>query len=331
MGGVLAFLVSYPLAHAAHHLAVTVESPAWSRAAHCVHYLGEVTGYGKFPVTAPESGWLKGPRVTQGARVHPGQELGVIVPPELAAQLRNARASLKLTAVQLQAAKRLYHHSYAAQLSLDAARDSWVAAKAKLDGLLREKDSDTLRSPAGGTVHYRYPVGSYINDENTTPVVAFVDLSRPLWLSVYVTGFMASKLRPGKRITLQGSGWTGVGKIRSINSSAQRDGMVEVMVSLPNGRVFRQGQWMRAGLCLEGGHAWRVPEKALLINGGQAQVYVINRVQRAIPIKVQIVSSSSAWVWVKGKLSRSSKLVVNGADRVRRGLKVHIRSQPRTY
>lgn len=276
-------------------------------------------------MTAPQSGWLKGPRVKQGAKVRAGQVLGVIVPPGFTAQLREARANLKLASVRLQAAKRLYHHSYTAKLDLDLSRDNWVAAKAKLDQLIREQRSNTLRSPAGGTAYYRYPAGAYINDANVTPVVADIDLSRPIWLRLYVTESAASRLRRGSKVHLMGSDWKGQGKVRSINSSSQKDGMFEVLVSLPSSKVLHQGQWMRARLCPNYGPAWRVPEKALLINRGHAQVYVIDGSQRAIPINVHIVSSSHRWVWIKGKLSRSSKVVVRGADLVRKGLKVHTR------
>lgn len=315
-------------ARAGSGFGVTVTHPVRSAWQATVEQLGEVYGYGRLPIQAPMSGWLRGPRLDQGVKVKAGTVLAVIEPPGFAARLSTAKAALKLAGIRLTQITRLYHGRYSARIQLDQARYNLRAAKEAVNGLEREQEGNRLRAPADGTVYYRLPPGAFVNDVNTTPVIAYLDVDLAPWLRIGVTPKRAQDLRRGMRLELRRGVWHGPGIVFSISGSALLDGLVEVLIRPPGNAPLLRGEWAHVRLPGGSGDAWRLPRAALVMQGATAWVYVVRR-GRATAVAVALKAASGHSVWVSGPLRAGDEVIVNGAGRIRGTTPVHVVGQIR--
>lgn len=306
---------------AASAFPVTVIHPVHTTWQATVDRLGQVESYGRVAIQAPASGWLRGPRPAQGARVHTGAMLGSIAPPGFGARLRSARAALKLAGIRLRQVQRLYHGRYSAQIALDKARAAYQAAQASVDALEREQASNRLRAPADGNVYFRYPVGAFLSNANATPVIADLEISNPIWIRVGVLPSQSDFLKSGARVLLHRGTWRGTGTLRSVGTSALDAGLVPVLIDAPASSPLRAGEWVHSALPGRRGLGWRLPRPALVMRGAKTLVFVMRR-DHARAIEVRLLYAAPEAVWVTGPLHADSKVIVHGAGRVRDGTPV---------
>ncbi|MGA7965797.1 MAG: efflux RND transporter periplasmic adaptor subunit [Gammaproteobacteria bacterium] len=318
-------LAAWPVvpAFAAPGLPVTVVNPFRSHWKVTTEYLAKVSSFGRLPVTAPTSGWLRGPRLKQGARVKVGMILGTIKPLGFDAQLRAAKSALRLASIQLRQAHHLYKKHDNAVIVLDEAQNNYHEAKSRVQALKMKQAASRLRVPADGTLYYRLPSGAFVNDANVTPIVAYVDVSHPLWISVNVPPSQVRELKPGKKVALRRGDWSREGKVSSIGDSALLSGLVQVIVQPPITSPLRAGEWIHVALPGKPGKGWRLPRAALIMQGNHSFVYVL-RHGRAREASVHLQYAAGSWVWVSGALDAASQVIVKGADRVSNGIRVHL-------
>lgn len=310
-------------ASAASGFPVTVVHPFYSQWQADTDYLARVDSFGHLEVTAPTSGWLRGPHLAQGAHVNAGMILGTIAPPGFDARLHAARSAFRLARIQLRQARHLYHEHDSAIIALDEARNSFHAAESKVQALEIRKTAYRLRAPADGTVYYRLPAGAFVNDANVTPIIAYVDVSRPLWASVNVPPSQARELKPGMKVRLRRGDWSSNARVLSIGGSALHSGLVQVIIHLPGTAPLRAGEWIHAALPAHSGKGWRLPRAALLMQGNRSFVYVL-RHGHAQAVDVHLQNAAVPWVWVSGLLGSESRVIVRGADRVTTGTRVYV-------
>lgn len=314
-----------PVAYAspASGIHVTVAHPVRSHWQSINRYLAKVESFGHLPVTAPTSGWFRGPHLTQGAYVKAGTVLGTIKPLGFEAQLRAAKSALRLAQIQLRQARRLYERHDNAIIALDKAKNNYHAAKSKVQALKMKQAAYRLRAPADGTLHYRLPYGAFVNDANVTPIIAYVNVSHPLWISVDVPPSQAQELKPGKKVALRRGDWSHVGKVSSIDDSALPSGLVQVLVRPPAMSPLRAGEWIHVALPGKPGNGWRLPRAALLMQSDHSFIYILQH-GHARAISVHLQNAAGSWVWVSGALNADSQVIVKGADRVVNGTRVRL-------
>ncbi len=321
---ILLLLVLWPVvpAFAASGLPVTLAHPVQSHWSSTTDYLAKVSSFGRLVVTAPTSGWLRGPRLRQGARVKAGMILGTINPLGFNAQLHAAKSALRLATVQLHQAHNLYKKHDTAVIALDEARNNYHKAESNVQALEMKRAAYSLRAPADGTLYYRLPSGAFVNDANVTPIVAYIDVSHPLWISVDVPPSQARELKPGRKVVLRRGDWRHQGMVSTIDDSALLSGLVQVIIHPPATSPLRAGEWIHVALPGRSGKAWRIPLPALMMQGGHSFLYVL-RHGRARAVSVHIQYATKTLVWVSGTLDSASQVIVKGADRVTSGARVH--------
>lgn len=306
---------------AASAFPVTVAHPVYTPWRATTDRLGQVKNYGRVLIQATTSGWLRGPRPPQGAYVHAGESLGSMAPPGFEARLRAARAALELAKIRLRQAQRLYHGRYSSRIALDQARTEFQTAQASVDALEREQTANRLRAPADGNVYFHYPVGAFLNDANATPVIAVLDLSKPIWIRVGVLPSESNLLQSGMRVALHRGTWQGEGTILSVSTSAQDAGLVPVLIGAPATSPLRAGEWVHATLPAHHGLGWRLPRRSLTGKGSQTVVFVVHG-NRAHAVEAHVLYATPNAVWVQASLKADSKVIVHGAGRVRDGTRV---------
>ncbi|MDA8382089.1 MAG: efflux RND transporter periplasmic adaptor subunit [Betaproteobacteria bacterium] len=296
--------------------AAAVEEAAWSRA---ITALGRVESIGKLTLDTPVAGRVLGPFLPSG-RIGKGAVIARVAPPGLVAQTRAARVRAAFAHTQLVRASRLYQDGVVARQDVDRARLALAQARASLSALEARAGQQLLTAPFAGVVRYLVPRGAVV--DAGTPIARLTGRAEP-WVEARVTPGQARALVPGTGAAIRAQGWRGVGRIRSVGTSARHMGLVAVYVALPPASPLLPGQWVSLTLKAAGGRAFQVPTPAVVMQGADARVYAIQN-GRAHAVRVHVLASRDGETWVQGSLRSGETVVVSGSGRVASGTPVAI-------
>ena len=249
------------------------------------------------------------------------------------AQHREAEARFALAERNLQRSNDLFEGEVLSRQQLDDARFELDAWRGKIDQLaaeIRRIELDVARSvvkaPFSGIVAAELTeVGQWVGKGATV-----MELLSPYELEVRVEvperNFGDFKKGTAVNVTFEAvPGYSIDGKVASVvpRASAQaRTFPLRIRISNNDGRI---GAGMIASVSLaagEGRRATLVPKDALITRGAERFVYVVESDQAVKMLPVTPGIGVGTWVEVEGPVTKESKVITRGNERIRPGQQV---------
>ncbi|MBI2957170.1 MAG: efflux RND transporter periplasmic adaptor subunit [Acidobacteria bacterium] len=285
--------------------------------------------------------------VREGDRVEEGQPLARLRTTALElrrdasrAQLREAEARLKLAERNLERARELFDAKVISQQQLDDAFYEFTAWQSRVEQLTAEIaqinhdiERGTIRAPfAGAIVRERTQVGEWLDKGD--PVVEMMSLDA-FEVRVEVPERYFADLRVGARAAVSFEALPGVeisGLISAVIPRADQQARtfpVKVRFSSPSRHI---GMGMLAQVSFPAGEPYRatlVPKDAVVSQGRQKVVYLLNGDNTVSSVSVETGAGVGGWVEVRGALRAGQKVITRGNERLRPGQTVA--GQPLEY
>lgn len=276
----------------------------------------------------------------EGDVVRLGQPLARLRTATLELRLRSSVAEHKEAAGRLKQAERnltrirdLRDSNIASQQQLDDAESEFDAWQGKVERLAAEIERirhdleySTIAAPFAGTVvAKKTDVGEWI--EVGSPVVEIVSLDE-LEVRVEVPERYFRSLSPGATAAVTFDALPGVeasGRVTAIIPRADpqaRTFPVKVRIRNREGRI---GVGMLAQVSLPAGESYRavvIPKDAVVSEGPQKVVYLINGRQVVDRVPVETGAGVGSWVTVEGPIKPGQKVITRGNERLRPGMPV---------
>jgi RND family efflux transporter MFP subunit len=252
-------------------------------AEHVVSLPAEVRADRRAVLYAKVSGYVKRVLVDRGDRVKEGQQLAVLESPDLEAQVAAAQAEVTLRRQQLQRALRLAGKSIS-ENEREQAEEAVKVAQSALDRARVQKGYDTLRAPFDGTVVARYAdPGTLLpaatgSTTSAQPLLEIAQLDR-LRIGLQLGQDDAARIRTGDPVSLQidPSKPALVARVSRLAQSLDartRTMLCEIDLPSPPAGLY-PGAFVQASITLRGDPRPLVPAEALVAQGGQIYVAMV--------------------------------------------------------
>lgn len=295
----------------------TVQSSAWTQ---IVSVMGQVKSVGMVTLTAPMTGRVVGPFQPSGM-LSSGVVIAHIAPPGLQARLQAARAQVGYAQIALQRNRRLLKDGVVARATVDSSELALKQALGNARALQAEQADQSLTAPFTGSISYLVAPGAVVTAG--TPIATLSGRAQP-WVEALVPPQDAFRVAMGSSVRLQGNGWRGNGRVRSIGSSARQSGLVSVVISLPTHSALLPGEWISVHLQVPQEHAVAVPITAVVMHGAHALVYVDDH-GHARPVPVKVVGTEHGIARIVGHLKAGEQVVMSGNTRLNNQTPLEIR------
>ena len=246
------------------------------------------------------------------------------------AQLQEAQARLKLAERNRGRASELFEAKVISRQQYDDAFYEFNAWQGRVDSLTAELarinddiDRCTIRAPFAGVVtQERTEVGQWLGKGD--PVVQILSLAE-LEVRVEVPESYFRSLNPGARAHVTFESLPGLevnGRISAIVPSADPQARTfPLKVRIPNAQG-RIGAGMLAQVSFPAGESYRatvVPKDAVIRQGPQEFVYLINGDNTVSMVPVQTGQGVGVWIEVQGALRAGQRVITRGNERLRPG------------
>ncbi len=249
------------------------------------------------------------------------------------AQLKEAEARLKVAELTLARARELYESKVASEQQFDETQYEFNARAGHVEQLAAEiariehdLSRCTIRAPFAGVVTAKHTeVGQWLPVGG--PVIEMMSLADiEVRVEVPERYFQSLDPRAGATITFDSlPGLQVMGRVSAIIPRADpqaRTFPVKLTISNKEGRI---GIGMLARVSLPAGGSYRatvVPKDAVVSQGAERVVYVINDDQTVSPVKVQPHEGVGSWIVIEGAVQAGQRVVTRGNERLRPGLSV---------
>ena len=284
--------------------------------------LATVESNGRVTLTAAVTGRVLGPLLPAG-QVPAGALVARIAPPGLQASISAAQARVAFSRGQWFRNRQLYADGVVSRQDVEQAKLALAESRSALRVLQAQSDQQQLTAPFAGSLHYLVPAGAVVNAGQ--PIATLAGRGAP-WARAYVAPAVAQQMRMGMVVVLEGSGWRGHGKIRSVGQSARHLGLVSVYIALPPRSPLLPGEWLQVRLSAPGAEAFVLPTASIVMRGARAEVFAV-RHGRAVVVPVRIVASRGDRTWVSsGDLRIGEPVVRSGNARLVGGTPVQVRT-----
>ena len=240
-------------------------------------------------------------------------------------ELHEAEAREQLAERDLQRARDLFADELYSQQQLDSAEFEYDARvggvaqlRADMERLRDDVERSTIRAPFDGVVvAQQTEVGQWLVVGG--PVVELYALSR-LEVVVEVPSRYFGTIRRGSMATVDVESVDGqVIAIIPRASTQARTFPVKVRIENPDGQI---GVGMLTQVAFSIGESYEatiVPKDALVLQGPQRFVYVIDDDGTAAILQVQVGPGAGAWIAVEGPVEAGAKVVTLGNERLQPG------------
>lgn len=288
-------------------------------------------------VYPPISGRVVALKVLPGQEVGKGQQIGILQSSD-AAQARSDYQKAKIEAaradLQLQRAKDLLQHQVMAQRDYDDLKALDDADHSELERALQaltilgfdvNSTSDTipLKSPISGVV---LDVGTAAGElqrslDNANAIATIADID-----SVWVVGDLYPRdlgsVKVGQPVSVGVTGYPGMmlhGVISNISDSVDPTSLtLKVRVVLPNpGHKFKPAMYATIAVTNQKGNAIVVPATAVIRNGKQAFVFVMDANNKPVRRDVTLGETTDTSDQVTQGLEDGDRVVSTGAELLR--------------
>jgi len=271
-------------------------------------------------LTTEVSGRVEAIRFAEGASVDSGAVVVALDREEDAARLAEARALRDEAAADLRRAEALTAEDVRPPSELDAARAAYEAAEARVALAADRHEEKVIRAPFAGRVGLRrVSPGDLLQPGDP---VATLDATGPLELAFEVPASLLARLRPGLGVRAAAENLPGpfTGEVARIDPRVDdetRTIELEARVPDPTG-ALRPGLLVTVDLVLEERAGVLAPEAAVVLEGGEARLYVVARgeVERRT---VTLGERRRGEVEVTEGLAPGERVVVRGVQGLRDG------------
>ena len=276
--------------------------------------------------------------VDEGSQVEAGQVLARLDRSLLSAQLDQAKAQIAHAESAFKFAKADGHRAEellkGGNLSVQmadqrlATRESAEAdlalAQAQYEAIQVQLEQTEIRAPCAGLVSKRMvELGTIVSNG-----MELFNIVRDgiLELNAEVPDQQISRVKPGASVRMHapnGSVLTGVVRAVAPEVNADtRNGIVRIR--LPRDVPFRVGQFVSAEIVLDERKELTVPEPAVRVKDGQAQVFVVGNDEQVTARAVKIAQYHDGKAAIYEGLSEGEEIVTVGANFLRGGEKVQV-------
>lgn len=245
-----------------------------------LNLVGSIAANESAQIRAEVAGVVREILFQEGELVTRGQVLLKIDDSELRAQTEEAEAAFRLAQINVERADRLIQIKNITQADNDRAHAEFKTAQAKLALQRSRLEKSAVKAPFDGTVGARaISPGDYVNNQTTIATVD--DLSR-LKIEFDVPEAYLAKVHPGTSFRIQSRGLASaspiVGEVYFIGATISREtrssGAKGFLTQPPTS--LKPGMFADVELVLDvRKHALTVPESALTISGGKAQIAAV--------------------------------------------------------
>jgi RND family efflux transporter MFP subunit len=249
------------------------------------------------------------------------------------AQLKEAESRSRLAERNLERARELFESQVVSQQQLDDSFYEFNAWQGRVEQLTAEIerirfdiDRSTIRAPfAGIIVEERTEVGEWLAVGQ--PVMEIMSLEE-LEVRVEVPEQYYRNLKAGAAATVSFESLPGLsvgGRVSAIIPRADpqaRTFPIKVRIPSRGGRI---GAGMLARVELPVGESYRatvVPKDAVVGEGAERVVYLVNGDNTVARVPVQVGAGIGSWVAVEGALEAGARVVTRGNERLRPGQRV---------
>ena len=276
-------------------------------------------------LTVPVTERIARLRFDDGQFVPRGAVIAELVANEEAANAAQADARAREAQLQLERLRQLQARGFATRARVDE-QEALVATARGQGAVARAQAADrTLRAPFSGRLSLRrVSEGTVVSAQ--TPIATLVDDSR-IKLDFAVPEVRIASLRRGMPAEARSAAYPDrvfrgvIGTVDPLVDPATRS--VTVRAILPNpDRALRPGMLLTVRLDAAPRRAIRVPELALLGQGGENFVYRVTDDDRAVRAPVTVGTRIQGMVEIAAGLAEGERLVVDGTVKVRDGGKV---------
>lgn len=314
------------IALAAEVPGVIVTQVRQSRIADPIEALGTLTANESVSLTATVTETVSAIHFDDGDRVERGQVLVEMTSREEHAQLEEARATVSEAQRQFQRIKSLEAEGTAARSLLDERQRDWETARARLEGIESRLADRLIKAPFSGIVGLRdVSVGALVQPGN---LITTLDDDSVMKLEFPVPETSLAALQPGLAITALSRSFPGKpfsGEVKAIDSRIDPvTRSIRVRALLPNPeRLLKPGLLMQVTLQNNPRAALLIPEEALLPEGQQHFVFLVDPDNKVVKREIHIGARRPGLVEVLDGLAAGERVITHGMT-VRPGQTVQI-------
>ena len=295
--------------------------------------VGSLEAKERVEIAAEVDGPVEGILFEEGDLIPEGQLLFCVDKSVLTALFEQAIPELDLAKRNLQRTKTLVKSNTATKQELDEAQQAFDTAKATLNLRRRQLERACVKSPFSGRLGKRLvSKGQFVSRGDV--LVTLVDEAH-IKANITVPEKEVSKVKLGQHVELTVAAYQGrafQGKVSFIApelDSATR--LLTISADVDNKSLeLKAGMFCKAKLITgEKREALVVPDAALLVEGKSTRVVAVDKGGKADFVEVKVGKHLDGYVEVISGLDLGDRVVVEGLQKVRAGVKVDVAKAPR--
>lgn len=288
------------------------------------------TGYARESVviSANVTERVKALHFRDGQTVQQGQVLAELALSEETADLAQARARLKEAELQLERVRQLADRGYATRASLDQRIAERDAARATVESIQARIEDRIIRAPFTGIAGLRNVSPGLIVTAGT-PLVEISDIST-IKLDFTIPEAYLSQVDVGQEVQARVSAFNNelfTGRITAIDPQVDpvtRSARVRALIDNPNLKL-RPGMLMTVGIIREQREALAVPELAVIAEGREKYVFVVNEDGKSVTrTRILTGERQPGYVEVTAGLQPGDLVVSEGVVKLRDGAPIKL-------
>lgn len=263
-----------------------------------------------------------------GQTVKKGQVLAELHRSEESADLAEARARLKEAQLQLERIQQLAKQGYATRARLDQQIAERDAAEATAMSIQARIDDRVIRAPFSGVVGLRSVSPGLVVNAGT-PLIDINDISS-IKLDFTIPESYLSLVRVGQQVQARASAFNNelfTGQVAAIDPQVDpvtRSAKVRALIANPDLRL-KPGMLMSVGIVRSRREALSVPELAVVAEGNQKFVYVVNPDGKTVgKTRVLTGERQPGYIEITAGLKPGDLVVTEGTVKLREGAPVNL-------
>jgi membrane fusion protein, multidrug efflux system len=293
-----------------------------------VSLVGELAANEAVEVKSETDGVVQEVLFQEGQEIPAGHLLLRLDDTKLAAELADSEARLRLSQSTYDRAQQLLADRLISRQEYDQAVSTFEASRASIDLRKRQLKDARIYAPFKGRTGARQVSPGQVITRNTT-ITWLVDLD-PMKVEVNVPERFLSQTQVGQRIAFSVTAYPGrtfEGEIFFISPQLDREtrtALLKTRIPNPDG-LLKAGMVARLELRLKSTEdALLVPEVALISNGNQYFVFVVDHEQKAELRPVTVGQRVPRWAQITTGLQGGERIVVEGHQKIGPGMPVQL-------
>lgn len=278
----------------------------------------------QFTLSAPAEATVTSIAAPAGTAVRRGQlVVGLRPSPSTRAQVGKAQADLRAARAAFARAQRLRADGLASDADVETARQTMQSAQAMAQSLASQTGGLSLRAPGAGYVQSIAANPGDLVSAGTT--IATISRVGSLRARFGIDPAVARKLPRSTSLTIRPSGGGAPfgATVQSVDPTVDpQTRLASLYVAIPAGQGLGPGQPLTATVPVQqSGNAITIPYAALMNDGGQPYVYVV---QGAVAHRHDVTTGASSGdrIAITKGVAAGDRLVVQGGTGVEDGMKV---------